>query len=239
MQISGPSDGYSGKVNIDNTDEEVTQGLDDLGERLELFKSKGARFAKWRALYQISEVTPSDLLIESNAHQLACYAALCQTHGLVPIVEPEVLIDGEHTIKACAEVSEKVLHAVFHELHKHRVLLEGIILKPSMVMPGKNAKNKSTPEEVAHHTLEVFRRVVPAAVPTINFLSGGQTPEEATYNLNAMNANPQPWRLSFSYARALQGPCMEAWRGQDNQIQKAQEALLERARLNSLASEGK
>lgn len=155
--------------------------------------------------------------------------------GVVPIVEPEVLIDGSHTLQQCAYASEKVLHDVFNALYKYGVLLEGIILKPSMILPGKDLKSKATPADVAEATLKVFRRTVPAAVPTLNFLSGGQTAEEATDNLKAINASKQPWNLSFSFARALQGPCLQAWQGIAANKEKAQQALLERARLNSEA----
>src|SRR5947209_3178025 len=193
----------------------ITQGLDGLGERLKEYKKYGVRFAKWREVYGITDSNPTSLGVEANAEVLARYAAICQQEGIVPIVEPEVLIDGDHTIERSHEVSEAVLHAVFHALHRHRVMLEGMVLKPSMVIPGKGNAQKAQPEEVARATLEVLRRTVPAAVPTINFLSGGQTPEQATANLNAMNAmTPRaPWVLSFSYARALQDPPMRIWSG--------------------------
>ena len=170
------------------------------------YKSKGARFAKWREVYAITDRNPTPLGIEANAEVLARYAAICQSEGIVPIVEPEVLIDGAHTLERCREVSDAVLHMVFHALHRHNVLLEGMVLKPSMVLPGKETPPKASPEVVARATLEVLKRNVPAAVPTINFLSGGQAPVEATANLNAMNAMAPhaPWVLSFSYARALQ-----------------------------------
>jgi fructose-bisphosphate aldolase class I len=178
----------------------VTQGLDGLAERLQLYRSQGARFAKWREVYAVSDRNPTPLGVEANAEMLARYAAICQAEGLVPIVEPEVLIDGDHSMARSAEVIENVLHAVFHALWRHRVILECMVLKPSMVTPGKEHPSPATPEEVAGATLRVFRRAVPAAVPSINFLSGGQTPQQATANLNAMNAlyPGSPWELSFS-----------------------------------------
>ncbi len=231
-----------GLITLSNTvDEQVTQGLDGLAERLVEYKALGACFAKWRAVYAISATNPTMLAIKTNAEGLARYAATCQAHGIVPIVEPEVLIDGDHTIERCAEVTERVLHAVFNALFRHKVKLEYIVLKPSMVINGKKCSAKATAEQVAQATLTILRRTVPAAVPTINFLSGGQTPEEATANLNAMNAlSPQlPWNLSYSYARALQEYPMKIWHGDKNNIKAAQNAFLERAKLNSLAAVGK
>ena len=231
-----------GLVNLANTqDEQVTQGLDGLTERLIAYKEKGACFAKWRAVYAISQSTPSMLVIKTNADALARYAALCQAQGIVPIVEPEVLIDGDHTIERCAEVSEYVLHAVFHALHKHRVKLEYIVLKPSMVINGKACAAKAKPEQVARATITILRRTVPAAVPTINFLSGGQSSEEATANLNAMNTlfPHLPWNVSYSYARALQESPMKIWMGDSKNVAAAQKAFYHRAKLNSLAAVGK
>lgn len=221
-------------------EEQITQGLDGLHERLVEYKSKGARFAKWRAVYAISATTPSCLAITSNADVLARYAALCQSNGIVPIVEPEVLIDGDHTIERSAEVSERVLHAVFDALYRHRVKLEYMILKPSMIISGKKCAAQASPEQVAKETLAVFRRTVPAAVPTINFLSGGQSSEQATANLNAMNQLSQhhPWHLSYSYARALQDYAMKTWRGDHHHVAAAQKIFFQRAKLNSLASMG-
>ncbi|PPD38657.1 MAG: fructose-bisphosphate aldolase class I [Methylobacter sp.] len=218
----------------------VTQGLDGLAERLAGYKGQGARFAKWREVYSISPHNPTQAGITSNAEVLARYAAICQSLGLVPIVEPEVLLDGDHSIERCLEVIELVQHAVFHALHRHRVELEYTVLKPSMVVPGKDAPNRASPEEIAEKTLAAMRRSVPAAVPGINFLSGGQTPEEATANLNAMNAlaGNAPWQLSFSYGRALQQPVLEAWRGKPENLQAAQQALYKRARLNGAARYG-
>lgn len=221
-------------------DENVTQGLDGLAERLVDYKTKGACFAKWRAVYAISSQTPSLLAIKTNAEVLARYAAICQEAGIVPIVEPEVLIEGDHTLETCHRVTEDVLHAVFHALHKHKVMLEYTVLKPSMVIPGKKCTVQASPSQVAEATVAVLRRTVPSALPTINFLSGGQTPEQATENLNAMyRVLPSlPWNVSFSYARALQEPCMSAWRGQAENIKAAQQAFYRRAKLNSLASRG-
>ena len=198
----------------------VTQGLDGLAERIKSYKAQGARFAKWREVYAITDNNPTPLGVAANAEVLARYAAICQAEGMVPIVEPEVLIDGEHSLERCHEVSEAVLHAVFDALHRHRVLLEGMILKPSMVLPGKGHPPKASPEQVAAATVKVLRRMVPAAVPTINFLSGGQGPEEATANLNAMNVlfPNAPWALSFSYARALQEPVMRIWAGRAENV---------------------
>ena len=231
-----------GLVALPNTtNEQMTQGLDGLAERLVEYKKKGASFAKWRAVYTISATTPSALAIHTNAEGLAQYAAICQANGIVPIVEPEVLIDGDHTIERCKEVSEAVLHAVFHALYKHGVKLEHIVLKPSMVINGKACPTKATAEQVAEATLTVLRRTVPAAVPTINFLSGGQSSEDATANLNAMNASSPhlPWNVSYSYARALQDYAMKTWHGDNKNIPAAQQAFYRRAKLNSLAALGK
>ncbi|TMH60649.1 MAG: fructose-bisphosphate aldolase class I [Betaproteobacteria bacterium] len=219
----------------------ITQGLDGLSERLKAYKVQGARFAKWREVYGVTDRNPTPLGIEANAEVLARYAAICQSEGIVPIVEPEVLIDGDHTLERCHEVSDAVLHAVFSALHRHGVRLECMVLKPSMVLPGKGHPPKASPEVVAANTLEVLRRNVPAAVPTINFLSGGQSPEEATANLNAMNimAPDKPWVLSFSYARALQDPPMKLWVGRAENVRAAQQAFYQRLKMNSLARDGK
>lgn len=229
-----------GLVNLANTDgEKVTQGLDGLTERLLHFKKQGAKFAKWRNVYSISDYTPSLTAMKAGAEMLARYAAACQAVGIVPIVEPEVLMDGEHHIDQCAEASEMVLHELFNALFIHQVELENIVLKPSMVTGGKGRAPFSSPEEVAEYTLSVFRNTVPAAVPTINFLSGGQTPQQATANLNAINSmGNQPWTLSFSYGRALQEDCLKAWGGKTANVAKAQAELLNRAQLNSLACFG-
>ena len=218
----------------------ITQGLDGLGERLAEYKAQGARFTKWREVYGITDRNPTPLGIAANAEVLARYAAICQAQGLVPIVEPEVLIDGDHTLERCHEVSEAVLHAVFEALHRHGVAPEGIVLKPSMVLPGKGNARNASPEEVAAATLEVLRRTVPAAVPTVNFLSGGQSPEQATANLNAINAmDPRaPWVLSFSFARALQDPVMHGWAGDAKNVKRSQDAFHHRLHMNGLARQG-
>ncbi len=219
--------------------DQITQGLDGLRERLIEYKSKGACFAKWRAVYAISNTTPCELAIETNAEVLARYAAICQEQGIVPIVEPEVLIDGDHTLARCEEVSSPVLHAVFDALVRHKVKLEYIVLKPSMVINGKACAQKASVKEVAEATIRVLKSAVPATVPTINFLSGGQTSEQATAHLNAMNQlGNLPWNLSFSYARALQDTCMKTWAGVAKNIPAAQAAFLKRAKLNGLAAVG-
>jgi fructose-bisphosphate aldolase class I len=220
--------------------DKVTQGLDGLSERLAGYKEQGARFAKWRVVYPIGATNPTSLGIQTNAEVLARYAAICQEAGIVPIVEPEVLIDGDHSIALCETITEAVQHEVFHALKRHHVQLEHIILKPSMVVPGKAHPVKASPEEVAERTVRILRRTVAAAVPSINFLSGGQSPEEATANLNAMNAGypGQPWLLSFSYARALQQPPMAIWQGKAEKAAAAQAAFLKRAKLNGLAQRG-
>jgi fructose-bisphosphate aldolase, class I len=217
----------------------ITQGLDGLAERLRGYKEQGARFAKWREVYSIDQHVPTQHGIEANAEMLARYAAVCQEEGIVPIVEPEVLMDGSHDIERHAEVTEAVQHAVFHALHRHNVVLELMLLKPNMVLPGKDCRT-AEPEEVAEATLRILRRTVPAAVPSINFLSGGQGPEEATRNLNAINqlAENAPWNLSISYGRALQQTALQAWGGKPENIPAAQKALLKRAQLNHLAMEG-
>ncbi|MCE3045708.1 MULTISPECIES: class I fructose-bisphosphate aldolase [Legionella] len=229
-----------GLITLPNTnDEKVTQGLDGLAERLAHFKKLGARFAKWRNVYSISDCTPSLTAIKAGAEMLARYASICQATGIVPIVEPEVLMDGDHDIEHCAQATEMVLHELFHSLFIHQVELENIVLKPSMITSGKKHNPFSTPEEVADYTISVFRNMVPAAVPTINFLSGGQSPEQATANLNAINCTGyQPWVLSFSYGRALQEDCLQAWKGKAENVEKAQAALLKRAKLNSMACFG-
>ncbi len=220
--------------------EKITEGLDRLGERLEEYRSLGARFTKWRAVITIiGDTIPSPVCIEANAAALARFAALSQKAGLTPIVEPEVLMDGKHTIERCEEVTLAALDAVFSRLREHRVVLEGTLLKPNMVLPGKECPRQSGPEDVAAATLRTFRPVVPAAVGGIVFLSGGQSPEEATANLDALNrAAPQPWELSFSFGRALQQPVLAAWRGKAENADTAQQALYRRARLNSLARRG-
>jgi len=223
-----------------SADEKITQGLDGLPDRFEEYKKLGARFAKWRAVFKISDVYPSKLAMKIHACLLARYAKICQNAGLVPIVEPEVLMDGNHSLEKCAEVSEKVFHQVFHKLHKHKVNLELMILKPNMIVAGKEFSKQPSVEEVARATIKILRRTVPATVPTINFLSGGQSDVMATENLNAINQlGPQPWYLSFSYGRALQAPCLKVWLGKKENVAAAQLALLKRARLNSAAAIGK
>jgi fructose-bisphosphate aldolase class I len=229
-----------GLIYIPNTSQEqITQGLDGLAERLKEYKSKGARFAKWRAVYTISNNTPTSLCIDANAFALARYAAICQSEGIVPIVEPEVLIDGDHTIARSKEVTAPVLQALFEALYRHHVKLEHIVLKPSMVINGKACSEKASVKEVAEATLHVLTQTVPAMVPTINFLSGGQSSEQATAHLNAMNQSKSlPWNVSFSYARALQDDCMKTWLGLPKNIQAAQKAFYKRAKLNGLAATG-
>lgn len=220
--------------------DKVTQGLDGLTERLAHYKTQGARFAKWREVYPITSNNPTPLGVQTNAEVLARYAALCQEQGIVPIVEPEVLIDGDHSIERCAEVTEAVLHAVFQALYRHHVSLEHMLLKPNMIVPGKAHQPKSAAADVASRTVGVFRRVVPAAVPSINFLSGGLSPQDASSYLNAMNAlfPHAPWSLSFSYARALQEPPMATWSGKAENVAAAQQAFYRRAKFNSAARRG-
>lgn len=230
-----------GKVALANAPGDlVTQGLDGLAERLQAYRAQGARFAKWREVYPITANNPTSLGIEANAEMLARYAAVCQGQGVVPIVEPEVLLDGDHSLQRCAEVSEAVLHAVFHALHRHGVVLEWMLLKPAMVLPGKEHAQQADTDEIAEATLRLLRHVVPVAVPGINFLSGGQTPEQATIRLNAINTlySTAPWALSFSYGRALQQPVLAAWRGQAANVAAAQQALVLRAQLNATACLG-
>lgn len=221
--------------------DKFTQGLDGLAERLAGYKQLGARFAKWRAVFAIGDGIPSCRAMEVNADSLARYAAICQALDIVPIVEPEVLMDGSHDIARCASVTEAVLETVFHALHQHRVALEYMLLKPNMVLPGADCPVQATPADIASATLRCFRRTIPVAVPGINFLSGGQSDEAATANLNAINASSgqKPWQLSFSYGRALQAPALRAWHGEVANISAGQQALLKRARLNSLARQGK
>lgn len=219
--------------------ESVTEGLDGLRERLIEYGQLGARFAKWRAVIAIDDILPTRDCVEANAHALARYAALCQEADIVPIVEPEVLMDGAHTIERCEEVTTQVLHCHYHALHEHGVELEGTLLKPNMVIPGKASGTSATPQEVAEASIRAYLRSVPAAVPGIVFLSGGQTPEEATLNLNAMNAlGAHPWELSFSYGRALQQPVLQAWKGNAGNHEDAQEAFLKVSRANGRARYG-
>jgi len=219
----------------------VTDGLDGLRARLVEYRDLGARFAKWRAVIDIEgDSVPSSYCIDVNAHALARYAALCQEEGIVPIVEPEVLMDGDHSVERCYDVTRATLHTVFAALYDQRVDLEGILLKPNMVIPGKKSKSgPASPDDVADWTIRCFREVVPAAVPGIVFLSGGQGDEEATANLNAINQKgPHPWQLSFSYGRALQAPALAAWQGEDAKADAGQKAYLHRAHMNGLARSG-
>ncbi len=220
--------------------ETVTEGLDGLRERLVEYHKLGARFAKWRAVIDIAKDIPSATAIAVNAHALARYAALCQENGIVPIVEPEVLMDGDHDIDRCAEVTEWILKETFQQLYVQRVALEGMILKPNMAIAGKKSAKQAGVQEVADRTVEVLKRCVPAAVPGIAFLSGGQSDEDATAHLNAMNANRDlPWPLTFSYGRALQAAPQKAWGGKVENVAAGQKALAHRAKMNGLAALGK
>jgi fructose-bisphosphate aldolase class I len=221
--------------------EKITEGLDGLHDRLAEYVQMGARFAKWRAVIAVANDIPSPGCIEANAEALARYAALCQEAGLVPVVEPEVLMDGDHTMERCCEVTEDVLRTVFNELYAQRVLLEGVILKPNMVLPGLTCPNQETVDAVADATVKCLLRAVPAAVPGIAFLSGGQAAELASARLNAMNVRFKshlPWGLAFSFARAIQQPALEIWRGEQANVLAAQQALYGRAWCNRAARRG-
>jgi fructose-bisphosphate aldolase class I len=219
--------------------ETVTEGLDGLRARLEEYRELGARFTKWRGVITIGKSIPSEYCVWTNAHALARYAALSQEAGLVPIVEPEVLMDGDHSIERSFEVTSRMLHAVFTELRDQRVHPEGMLLKPNMVLSGYDHSDQASHERVAEETIRCFKRHVPAAVPGIVFLSGGQSDEDATANLNAMNAiGPHPWQLSFSYGRALQAPALKAWAGKEENVEAAQRAYYHRAKMNSAARTG-
>ena len=221
--------------------EKITEGLDGLRDRLAEYSRIGARFAKWRAVITIADAIPSRDCIEANAHALARYAALCQEADLVPIVEPEVLMDGNHSLDRCFEVTTEVLWTVFSQLSSQRVVLEGMILKPNMVLPGKDCPKQESLEEVAEATVTCLLRAVPAAVPGIAFLSGGQSYELASARLNAMNVRFRsrlPWPLAFSFARAIQQPALEIWKGEQTNVSAAQQALYHRARCNSAARLG-
>jgi fructose-bisphosphate aldolase class I len=220
-------------------DEVVTEGLDRLRDRFAEYASLGLRFAKWRAVIRIGEGRPTSTALEAAAHGLARYAALAQEAGLVPIVEPEVLMDGGHTLERCAEVTVATLRAVYDQLARHRVVLEATLLKPNMVVSGTECPDQAAPDGVAAATIGVLRQVVPAAVPGIMFLSGGQTDEDATVHLDAMNRlGPQPWELSFSFGRALQAPVLRAWGGDPAHREAAQAALRHRAAMNGAARRG-
>ena len=219
--------------------ETVTEGLDGLRARLEEYRELGARFAKWRATYSIDAEKPSEYCVWTNAHALARYAALCQDADLVPIVEPEVLQDGTHTIEQSRKATGRVLQAVYTELHDQRLDFRGTLLKPNMVLSGYEASDRASVDEVAEVTLECFYKHVPAAVPGVVFLSGGQSDEDATAHLNAMNARgPHPWQLSFSYGRALQAPALKAWVGKPENVEAAQRAYYHRAKMNGAARTG-
>ena len=229
------------KVLAGSPDEKITEGLDGLRERLKEYYKLGAKFTKWRGVYSISKSYPSKLSIQSNAHALARYSALVQECNMVPVVEPEVLMDGEHDLDVCKQVTEETLNSVFGELYAQEVALEGMILKPNMVISGLDAKNRADFDEVAAETVSTLLRCVPAAVPGIMFLSGGQSEVDATIHLNVMNAKYRdlPWKLSYSYGRALQASTLKAWLGKTSNIEAAQDALMARASLNSAACAGK
>jgi fructose-bisphosphate aldolase class I len=221
--------------------ERDTQGLDNLSDRLKEYKELGARFAKWRAVIEIGDGIPTKLCIDANAHSLARYAAITQAAGLVPIVEPEVLMDGDHDIHRCEEVTLNTLQHVFHQLYLHNVRLEGMLLKPNMVIPGLKCPTQADADEIAEATIRCFKRVLPPALPGVVFLSGGQSTVVATGNLNAMNKRKEdlPWELSFSYGRALQETVLNTWKGEDTKWEKAQKCFYHRARCNGMARYGK
>ena len=226
--------------------EKTTEGLDGLRERLQEYFQMGARFAKWRAVITLGDGIPSRGCIEANAQALARYGALCQEAGIVPVIEPEVLMEGDHTLERCREVTQEVLRTVFHQLETQGVMLEGMLLKPNMVVPGLTCPCQETVEAVADATMTCLLRTVPAAVPGIAFLSGGQSPELASARLNAMNSDAmnarlkshRPWALAFSFARAIQQPALELWHGEEANVEVAQRALLHRAECNRAARRG-
>lgn len=223
-------------------DETTTQGLDGLGDRCAQYKADGCDFAKWRCVLKISESTPTTLAINENANVLARYASICQQYGIVPIVEPEILPDGNHTLERCQEVTEKVLAACYKALSDHHVYLEGTLLKPNMVTAGHDCPQSYTPEQVAEATVTALRRTVPAAMPGVTFLSGGQSETSATLNLNAINCvekSLRPWALSFSYGRALQASVLKAWQGKAENVAVARKVFLHRAKMNGLSTQGK
>jgi len=230
-----------GLKTIPGTDGEMAvQGLTDLDVRVKKYYEAGARFAKWRAAYTIGPNKPSELLIQEQAWGLARYAAICQANGLVPVVEPEVLMDGSHDIELCARVTEHILATVIKALHDNGVFLEGALIKPNMILHGSESNKKATPHEIASYTVRTLKRTIPSSIPGIMFLSGGQTEEEATINLDAINKiEGKPWQLSFSYGRALQASCIKSWSGKEENVKKAQDVLIERAKANSEAQHGK
>jgi len=230
-----------GVVKLLGTDDETTtQGLDGLGDRCAQYKKDGCDFAKWRCVLKITEHTPSQLAIMENANVLARYASICQQNRIVPIVEPEILVDGGHSMERCQHVTEKVLAACYKALNDHNVYIEGTLLKPNMVTPGHDNPQKATPGQVAEATVTALRRTVPPAMPGVTFLSGGQSELQATANLDAINRSPlfRPWALTFSYGRALQASVLKAWQGQDGNVQNAKQVLQHRAKMNSLACVG-
>lgn len=230
-----------GLVNLPSTGEKLTQGLDGLDKRLKQYKEKGVQFAKWRNVYTISHHTPTTIAAKTGAETLARYASICQSEKIVPIIEPEILMDGDHQIDKCLNTTQLILHELFQSLYFHRVNLNYVILKLGMVISGNKSNIHDLPETVATNTLYALEHHVPVAVPSINFLSGGQTPEQASRNLNAigkMVTSKPYWNISYSYGRALQEPCLLAWMGQENNIKFAQQALFKRCHLNSLASLG-
>jgi len=221
--------------------EKVTVGLDTLPDRLKKYYDLGMRFAKWRAVITIGDGIPTDACIDANTHLLARYAALCQAAGIVPIVEPEVLMDGDHSVETCFEVTKRTLHSLFNQLYKLKVLLPGLVLKPNMVLSGKGAAVQANIDKVADATINCFLQTVPAAVTGIAFLSGGQSPELGAAHLNAMHVKykgKMPWGLTFSYSRAIQQPALDYWKGKDENVEKAQQILLHRAQLVNAANRG-
>lgn len=221
--------------------EKITEGLDGLSKRLEEYAKLGARFAKWRAVIAIGDDIPTDACIDANVHALARYAAICQEAGIVPVVEPELLMDGNHTLQRCFDVTEKVLRALFNQLYLQKISLEGMLLKPNMIIAGIDAASQDSTDDVAKATVDCLLNAVPAAVPGIVFLSGGQTPQQASEHLNAMNKNFKstlPWVLTFSFSRAIEHPAIDIWSGKQANVDKAQKALYRRAKLNAAARRG-
>ncbi|MBK5270403.1 MAG: fructose-bisphosphate aldolase class I [Bacteroidia bacterium] len=221
--------------------EKITEGLDGLRNRLEEYAKLGARFAKWRAVITIGDGIPTDACIDANVHALARYAALCQEAGMVPVVEPEVLMDGNHTLQRSFEVTQKLLRALFNQLYVQKIFLEGMLLKPNMIIAGKDAVSQNSADEIAEATVDCLLQSVPAIVPGIAFLSGGQSPQEASEHLNVMNKNFKsklPWVLTFSFSRAIEHPAIDIWKGQEGNVTKAQISLYHRAKLNAAASHG-